>query len=261
MQYNGIIHYLVFLMSMSDWRAARTPNLEAWAIELAKSIHNGAPLGFEHAMPDCAALETKMPQLPGVYFFVKDSPYAYTKDRLYIGSSKNLKTRLTHHHIKVSESLKRGANVCETILIPYPLNWAVEQKLIELCNPELNDQLIVWWNKHTEKQVEVEIKRAAQPTLEYDIPSLSGRPKDLADCTDRLKAANCRVRVDARGRYLSLRATLPPKPGNPRPFDFQQRIPLGLTNTATGLKLAEKEALKLNYLLDAKLFRWSFYAK
>ncbi|MEH2156484.1 hypothetical protein [Nostoc sp.] len=59
---------------------------------------------------------------------------------------------------------------------------------------------------------------------------------------DRLKKALIGVRVEARGDRLSLRATLPPKPGSNKTKPYQQYLALGICANPAGLQRAEAEA-------------------
>ena len=78
----------------------------------------------------------------------------------------------------------------------------------------------------------------------------------------QLKAANVRVRISKISgdrSTLTLRATLPPKPGSDRDKPYQQRISLNTYDTESGLKYAKAEALKLAGLLDSHQFDWKSY--
>lgn len=75
----------------------------------------------------------------------------------------------------------------------------------------------------------------------------------------RLKTANVRVRIKARGNKLYLQATLPPKPGSDKVKAYQQEIALGVSASPAGVSLAEKEARKVSALLDCKQFDWTPY--
>ena len=77
---------------------------------------------------------------------------------------------------------------------------------------------------------------------------------NLEQLNDRLKAAKIGVSVRCRGERLSLRATLPPKPGE---TEAKQRdIALGIYANVAGLKRAEAEAWKLSGQLVCKEFNW-----
>ncbi|NJL41951.1 MAG: site-specific recombinase [Leptolyngbyaceae cyanobacterium SM1_4_3] len=75
----------------------------------------------------------------------------------------------------------------------------------------------------------------------------------------RLKAAKTKVSIKQRGETLSMRATLPPKPGSDRPNPHRQVIALHLPASENGFKRAEQEARLLGARLSAKEFDWSFY--
>ena len=71
----------------------------------------------------------------------------------------------------------------------------------------------------------------------------------------QLKLDKCRVAIEARGKKLSLRATLPPKPGHVGKHR-QQRIALDIGHTQAGIKKANLEARKLADEMDRGAFRW-----
>lgn len=75
----------------------------------------------------------------------------------------------------------------------------------------------------------------------------------------RLKAAKIGVKVEARGDRLSLRATLPPKPGSNKTKPYQQYIALGIYNNPAGLQRAEAEAKIVGGLLARSEFDWNRY--
>lgn len=76
---------------------------------------------------------------------------------------------------------------------------------------------------------------------------------------DRLKAGKIGVKVEARGDRLSLRATLPPKPGSGKDKSHQQYIALGIYNNPAGLQRAEAEAKIVGGLLARGEFEWDRY--
>ncbi|HYX13487.1 MAG TPA: integrase [Nostoc sp.] len=76
---------------------------------------------------------------------------------------------------------------------------------------------------------------------------------------DRLKAAKIGVRVEARGDRLSLRATLPPKPGSSKTKPYQQYLALGIYANPAGLQRAEAEAKIVGGLLARGEFDWNRY--
>jgi integrase len=67
------------------------------------------------------------------------------------------------------------------------------------------------------------------------------------------------AKLRRRGGRLELRATLPPKPNNPRVRPYQQEISLGVPCNEDGFKRAFKEAKILNALLIAGEFKWERY--
>ncbi|KAM3092711.1 site-specific integrase [Phormidesmis sp. 146-12] len=77
----------------------------------------------------------------------------------------------------------------------------------------------------------------------------------------RLKSANIRVRIERVGSKLYLRASLPPRPDSNRVKPHQQRIPLGINATPSGLKRAEEEARLVATLVDRQQFDWLLYVK
>jgi integrase len=76
---------------------------------------------------------------------------------------------------------------------------------------------------------------------------------------ERLRNARVRVKIESDGKMLSLRATLPPKPGSSKTKPFQQRIYLKIAVNPASITLAEKEARKVGALLDCKEFQWQTY--
>jgi integrase len=75
----------------------------------------------------------------------------------------------------------------------------------------------------------------------------------------RLKLAQLGVQVERRGSRLTLRSTLPPKPGSHRLKSTQQRLSLGIPATTAGLKQAEQEAKVLALKLMQNTFDWREY--
>jgi integrase len=75
----------------------------------------------------------------------------------------------------------------------------------------------------------------------------------------RLKAAQLGLQIERRGEKLSLRGTLPPRPGSDRLRPYQQRIPLGIPATKAGLKQIEQEAKVIAARLIEKTFDWKGY--
>lgn len=81
----------------------------------------------------------------------------------------------------------------------------------------------------------------------------------VADANARLHTASTKVRIEARGGMLYLRATLPSKPGTGRTQSHQQRIRLGWPATAQGIKKAEASAILLRARLTDGVFTWADY--
>lgn len=70
-----------------------------------------------------------------------------------------------------------------------------------------------------------------------------------------LRQLNCRCTILRRGNYLSLRGTLPPKPGKAGK-SHQQIIALGLKATPYGLRSAVAKAKAVSVALDSNSFDW-----
>lgn len=81
----------------------------------------------------------------------------------------------------------------------------------------------------------------------------------IAQVNRRLKVARLGLQVERRGQKLSLRGTLPPRPGSMRLGPHQQRLSLGLAATVSGLKQAEQEAKVIAAQLIQKSFDWRDY--
>lgn len=81
----------------------------------------------------------------------------------------------------------------------------------------------------------------------------------LARVNQRLKLAQLGFQIERRGQKLSLRGTLPPRPGSPRLRAYQQRISLNLPATVTGLKQAEQEVKIIAAQLIQNSFSWQHY--
>lgn len=75
----------------------------------------------------------------------------------------------------------------------------------------------------------------------------------------RLKAARLGLQIERRGEKLSLRGTLPPRPGSHRLRPHQQRISLNIPATAAGLKQAEQDVKVIAAQLIQKTFDWRDY--
>ena len=80
----------------------------------------------------------------------------------------------------------------------------------------------------------------------------------IEEINKRLKAGRVGVSVCQRGDRLSLRATLPAKPGINKP-DHQQYLSLGCYVNPAGLQFAEAEAKKVGGLLAQGRFDWAEY--
>ncbi|MBE9263067.1 tyrosine-type recombinase/integrase [Microcystis sp. LEGE 00066] len=80
----------------------------------------------------------------------------------------------------------------------------------------------------------------------------------IKQANERLKAASIGVSIELRNDRLSLRATLPPKPGEFGNF-HQQRICLKVYANLEGIKYAESEAQIVGGLLAQKRFDWARY--
>ncbi|MCU0523256.1 MAG: site-specific integrase [Elainella sp. Prado103] len=89
--------------------------------------------------------------------------------------------------------------------------------------------------------------------------SLDSIDQQLAKLNQRLKLAQMGLQIERRGQKLSLRGTLPPRPGSPRLKAYQQRISLGLPATPAGLKQAEQEVKIIAAQLIQNSFDWRSY--
>lgn len=81
----------------------------------------------------------------------------------------------------------------------------------------------------------------------------------LEAVNERLKAGKIGVKVCQRGDRLSLRATLPPKPGSQKTAPHQQYLALGIYANPAGLQQAEAEAKIVGGLLVTGKFDWGKY--
>ncbi|MBW4653937.1 MAG: site-specific integrase [Kaiparowitsia implicata GSE-PSE-MK54-09C] len=81
----------------------------------------------------------------------------------------------------------------------------------------------------------------------------------ISKTNQRLKAARMGFRVERRGQKLSLRGTLPPRPGSHRLRPHQQRLPLDLPANSAGLKQAEQAAKVIAAQLIQHTFDWHHY--
>jgi integrase len=89
--------------------------------------------------------------------------------------------------------------------------------------------------------------------------SSSAVDDQILKVNQRLKAAQLGLQLERRGQKLSLRGTLPPRPGSPRLRPHQQRISLDLPATVAGVKQAEQEAKIIAALLIQNQFDWQHY--
>lgn len=81
----------------------------------------------------------------------------------------------------------------------------------------------------------------------------------IAQVNHRLKVAQMGLQIERRGNKLHLRGTLPPRPDSARVRAYQQRLPLSLPATNTGLKQAEQAAKVVAAQLIQKTFDWRDY--
>jgi len=82
----------------------------------------------------------------------------------------------------------------------------------------------------------------------------------IDDINARLKQAKLGVRLYQRGDRLSLRATLPPRPGSLKTKPHQQFLALDVYANPAGFKRAEAEAHRVGTLLAIGKFDWADYA-
>lgn len=78
----------------------------------------------------------------------------------------------------------------------------------------------------------------------------------LEAINERLKSAQIGLSVIQRGNRLSLRGTLPPRPGSSKTMPHQQTISLKVYANPAGLAHAEAKAFELGSLLAQKRFSW-----
>ena len=83
--------------------------------------------------------------------------------------------------------------------------------------------------------------------------------KKLNQANGRLKVANVGVRIELRGKKLSLVATFPPRPKIDHPNWRQDKLALGIYANGAGIQQAEKEARKVGALLATNEFSWEDY--
>jgi integrase len=81
----------------------------------------------------------------------------------------------------------------------------------------------------------------------------------LLQVNQRLKLAQMGFQIECRGQKLSLRGTLPPRPGSPRLRSHQQRLSLNFPATPAGLKQAEQEVKIIAAQLIQNSFDWAQY--
>lgn len=89
--------------------------------------------------------------------------------------------------------------------------------------------------------------------------SVTAIDEQIAKVNQRLRVGQLGFQIERRGQKLSLRGTLPPRPGSPRLRPHQQRISLNLPATAAGLKQAEQEAKIIAAQLIQNCFNWQHY--
>lgn len=83
----------------------------------------------------------------------------------------------------------------------------------------------------------------------------------ITQINDRLKAQNIGISIERDGKRLRLRGVFPPKPNS---FDLnptQQRLYPQIRATAEGVKIAEREAIKIRLSLDESKFDWGNYTR
>ncbi len=80
--------------------------------------------------------------------------------------------------------------------------------------------------------------------------------KSLRAANERLQKGDFGIKIYKRGHKLSLRGTLPPKPGTDKDQPYQQYLSLGMYANAAGIQQAEKQAKKLSSQLALKEFDW-----
>lgn len=85
---------------------------------------------------------------------------------------------------------------------------------------------------------------------------MARRAYTLDAVNQRLRAAKVGLIVVQRGDRLSLRGTLPPKPGSTKTRPSQQTISLGVHASPQGLEYAESKALEYGALINQRRFSW-----
>lgn len=100
----------------------------------------------------------------------------------------------------------------------------------------------------------------SQPIPQERIPkNIATIDSQIAQINQRLKVARLGFQIERRGQKLSLRGTLPPRPGSTRLQSYQQRISLNLPATTAGLKQAEQEVKIIAAQLIQNTFDWRQY--
>lgn len=97
--------------------------------------------------------------------------------------------------------------------------------------------------------------KSAAPTSS----NLTALDDQISKVNQRLKIAQLGFQIERRGLKLSLRGTLPPRPGSPRLRPYQQRISLNIPATPSGLKQAEQEVKIIAAQLIQNNFDWRPY--
>jgi hypothetical protein len=80
--------------------------------------------------------------------------------------------------------------------------------------------------------------------------------RTVESVNQKLAALNSKIKVVQRGSKLSLRGTLPPRPGSKQRKPYQQYVALGVDCNPAGLEYAEGKALEVIGLLSQKRFSW-----
>lgn len=99
-------------------------------------------------------------------------------------------------------------------------------------------------------------ERISKERIPKDIATIDSQ---IAQINQRLKIARLGFQIERRGQKLSLRGTLPPRPGSTRLQSYQQRISLNLPATTAGLKQAEQEVKIIAAQLIQNTFDWRQY--
>ena len=83
--------------------------------------------------------------------------------------------------------------------------------------------------------------------------------KMLEAANGRLKTSNAGIKIFRRGKKLSLRGMLPPRPNSKQSKSSQQIISLGVFCNGAGIRKAEKEAQRLSSELALNKFDWNIW--